>query len=79
MYGFLKTAKRAKIVRRDLDTQVATHIIFGSVFDLIGLDQLRASVGEQCFLDDKHRTGTVRQFTQFMLAAMLVPETPASS
>jgi AcrR family transcriptional regulator len=78
VYAFLKAGKRARILRRDVDTKLATHIIFGSVFDLIALDRLRADAGDRCFLDDKHRAATVRQFTQFMLAAMLTPEESAA-
>jgi AcrR family transcriptional regulator len=70
-YTFLRAAKRAKILRRDLNPEVATHIIFGAVFDLIALDRFRAESKEQCFLDDKHRTATIRQLTEFMLAGML--------
>src|SRR4051812_14274591 len=76
-YTFLKAAKRAKILRRDLDPEIATHIIFGSVFDLIALDRFRADAKEQCFLDDKHRAVTIRRLTEFMLAGMLAPPSPS--
>jgi AcrR family transcriptional regulator len=76
-YAFLRAAKRAKIIRRDLDPEVVTHIIFGSVFDLIALDRFRSGAKEQCFLDERHRDATIRQFTTFMLAGMLAPAAPS--
>jgi AcrR family transcriptional regulator len=74
-YTFMRAAKRAKILRRDVDPEIATHVIFGSVFDLIALDRFRADANERCFLDDKHRAATIRQLTEFMLAGLLAQPT----
>ena len=64
---FLRGAKRAKIVRQDLDTEIAALFVLSSVFQLITSDRLRADAGQPCLLDKQSLASTIRQVTACLL------------
>ncbi len=76
LIAFLKCARRAKLVRRDLDAEIAANLIMGCIFQIITTDRLRVEIGEKALLDPKRRPHTVKQMTHFMVRAMVVPCDP---
>ena len=72
LHSFLKSARRGKLLRSDLDPEFATQIVFGAIFELIAADRMREAIDAKQFLDAKNRSATLRQMTQFLLHGMLV-------
>ena len=64
---FLKGAKKAKIVRQDLDSEIAAQFVLSSMFQLITSDRMRAEVGQNCLLTTKMLAPTIRQVTACLL------------
>ncbi len=64
---FFRKAKRAKIVRQDLDTEIAALFVLSSAFQLITSDRIRADVGQPCLLDKQSIASTIRQVTACLL------------
>ncbi len=68
---FLKGAKKARIVRQDLDTEIAAQFVLSSVFQLVASDRMRAEVGQNCLLNKRSLAPTIRQVTACLLYGLV--------
>ena len=73
LQAFLKSAKRAKVLRADLDAQVAAHVVLSCIFQLVAGERFRSCVGEGCLLTSPRRASTIRQITQCLLYGIVAP------
>lgn len=62
--AFVAAAKKAGLIRKTVDTEVCTGLVFGSLVHLVKMDKTRQEMGRQSLLEPRRLENTIRQFVE---------------
>lgn len=74
LLGFIKEAKAKNLIRKDIDLEVATGVMFGSIVSFSRMDRLRERMRSHSIKDPKFREKVRNHIVQIFLEGALAPE-----
>lgn len=72
--SFIRAAKKAGLLDEELDTDLITHLVLSTLFNLVTTDPLRSGTGMRSLVTpEKNLKKTIKQVTRHLLRGMLKP------